>query len=60
MHNKSTFTYFKTALAASYIKDMSHFSHCCMHMDTHAHSKEMLMRLHGQIFQRKFEFGYFS
>jgi len=45
LHNKTTLTYFKTSLAASYTKDMSHFSHPCMHMDVHAYANEMLMRL---------------
>jgi len=36
-------TYFKTSLAASKTKDMSHFSHRCMHMAALTYTNEMLM-----------------
>ena len=39
------FTYFKSSFAASQTKEMSHFSHPCMHMAARAYANEMLMRL---------------
>jgi len=40
------FTYFKSSFAASQTKEMSHFSHPCIHMAARAYANyEMLMRL---------------